>query len=67
MTQPKPKTAAYYDKALRDGFRREIDKLGTALTITQPGEAKKPIYKEIRRLKKFIARMDKMMETPRPG
>jgi hypothetical protein len=40
----------------------EIGKLHIALTHAAPGEARKPIYAEIRTLKKLLARMDKMLE-----
>jgi hypothetical protein len=54
MTQTKPTTPAEHDKRLRDGFRTQH---------AAPGEARKPIYAEIRVMKRLLARMDKMIEA----
>jgi hypothetical protein len=59
------KSRAYYAAMLRDGFRREICKLTIRLIFMEPGEARRPIYVEIRRLKKWLARADKLVDARR--
>ena len=48
-------------KMLRYGFRAEIGQLHLALIDAAPGEARKPIFAEIRQLKKLISRADKVI------
>jgi hypothetical protein len=59
----KPMTARDHDKRFRDGFRAQIGQLHIALIYAAPGEARKPIYREIRVLEKLLARTERMIEA----